>query len=109
MGIIDNFEAMLAKGQDNALLRFSLGNAHLKAGNPQAALTHLRVAVEMDAHYSAAWKSLAKALSQIGELAEAVGVYEQGIQVAEAKGDMQAVKEMRVYKKRLEKTLAAGE
>lgn len=108
MGIIDNFEAMLARGQDNALLRFSLGDAYLKAGNQQAAITHLRAAVAMDSHYSAAWRSLGKALSQIGELAEAVGVYQQGIQVAEAKGDMQAVKEMRVFKKRLEKTLAAS-
>ena len=32
MGMIENFERMLASGQDNALLRFSLGNAYLQAG-----------------------------------------------------------------------------
>ena len=31
--IIQNFEKMLADGKDNTLLRFSLGNEYLKAGD----------------------------------------------------------------------------
>ena len=107
MGIIENFEAMLRAGKDSAVLRFSLGNAYLEQGDSQAAIQHLRSAVAHDANYSAAWKLLGKALTASGELDEALKVYRQGIHVAEAKGDIQAAKEMRVFLKRLEKTLAA--
>ena len=56
MGMIENFENMLAQGKDNPLLRFSLGNEYLKAGNIEAATLHLRAAVVLDSNYSAAWK-----------------------------------------------------
>ena len=95
------FEAMLAKGQDNALLRFSLGHAYLSEGNPQQAVVHLRVAVSQDNLYSAAWKLLARALTEIGEIEESIEVYSRGIQVAERNGDIQAAKEMRVFLRRL--------
>lgn len=103
MGMIENFEAMLAAGQDNALLRFSLGNAYLGAGDTDRAAEHLRRAVEHDPAYSAAWKLLGKALAQAGESAAAIEAYEQGIAVAEARGDKQAAKEMQVFKRRLER------
>ena len=48
MSILDNFEKMLAAGQDNALLRYSLGNEYLKAGDARAAVRHLQCAVEHD-------------------------------------------------------------
>ena len=44
------FERMLAAGKDSALLRFSLGNEYLKAGDAAAAITHLARAVELDAN-----------------------------------------------------------
>lgn len=101
MSLIDNLENMLTKGQDTALLRFSLGNAYLKAGDPSRAIDHLRMAVKLDPNYSAAWKSLGKALAEYGQTNEAIAVYEEGIHVAEGKGDLQAAKEMRVFLKRL--------
>jgi Tfp pilus assembly protein PilF len=107
MGIIENFEAMLRAGKDSAMLRFSLGKAYLDKEDYHAAIQHLRSAVAQDAEYSAAWKLLGKALTGGGEFDEALKVYRQGIQVAEAKGDIQAAKEMRVFLKRLEKRLAA--
>ena len=33
MDIIKNLEAMLAAGQDSAMLRYTLGNAYLKAAD----------------------------------------------------------------------------
>jgi len=103
MGIIDNFEKMLAGGKDNALLRFSLGNEYLKANNSTAAIAHLRAAVAQDAGYSAAWKLLGKALAQTGETAAAREAYVNGIAAASAKGDKQAAKEMTVFLRRLER------
>lgn len=103
MSILDNFEKMLAAGQDNALLRYSLGNEYLKAGDAHAAVRHLRRAVEHDRDYSAAWKLLGKALTEAGDVPEAMNVYRAGIEVAERKGDKQAAKEMQVFLRRLEK------
>jgi Tfp pilus assembly protein PilF len=102
---LDNFLSMLASGRDNALLRFSLGNEYLKHGDAAQAAVHLRRAVEHDPKYSAAWKLLGKALTDIEALNEALAAYQQGIAVAEARGDKQAAKEMSVFAKRIEKQL----
>jgi Tfp pilus assembly protein PilF len=102
---LDNFLAMLASGRDNALLRFSLGNAYLKQGDAVSAAEHLRRAVEHDPNYSAAWKLLGKALTDAEAWSEALAAYRQGIAVAEARGDKQAAKEMSVFAKRIEKQL----
>ena len=98
---INKLESMLAAGTDNALLRYSLGNAYLKDGNAEEAACHLSKAVELDAQYSAAWKAYAKALAGSGRKDEAKAAYRSGIDAAEAKGDIQAVKEMRVFLRRL--------
>ena len=103
MSILENFEKMLASGQDNALLRYSLGNEYLKVGDALAAVRHLRHAVAHDRDYSAAWKLLGKALTEAGDAPAAKDAYRSGIEVAERKGDNQAAKEMRVFLKRLEK------
>lgn len=106
MSAIERFEAMLAAGRDNALLRFSLGNEHLKLGEPAKAAEHLRRAVELDPNYSAAWKLLGRALAESGALADALAAYRQGIAVAEARGDKQAAKEMGVFARRIEAALS---
>jgi len=101
--MIENFEAMLAKGQDNALLRFSLGNAYLKQKDFVPAVRHFAKAVELDANYSAAWKGYGKALVEAQEDEQAIDVYQKGIAIAEQQGDLQAAKEMQVFLKRLQK------
>jgi predicted Zn-dependent protease len=103
VSIIENFEAMLARGQDNALLRYSLGNEYLKTGDLARAIGHLRACVALDPEYSAAWKLLGKALAENAQPADAIAAYESGIAAAEKKGDIQAAKEMRVFLKRLRK------
>jgi Tfp pilus assembly protein PilF len=103
--VIENFEKMLASGKDNALLRFSLGNAYLAANRPEKAALHLQKAVEHDPNYSAAWKLLGKALNESGDSRAALTAYRQGIEVAQAKGDIQAAKEMTVFARRIEKAL----
>jgi Tfp pilus assembly protein PilF len=103
MAIVDNLEVMLARGQDTALLRYSLGGEYLKLNQPDKAAEHLRQAVEKDPKYSAAWKLLGKALADAGQKDKAIKAYEDGIKVAEEKGDIQAAKEMTVFLKRLQK------
>lgn len=100
MAAIDTFLTMLERGQDSPLLRFSLGNEYLKLEEPELAAEHLAAAVEADPSYSAAWKLYGKALTALGDPARALEVFDRGIAAAEKKGDAQAVKEMRVFRKR---------
>jgi predicted Zn-dependent protease len=102
MGMIENFEKMLADGKDSPLLRFSLGNEYMKISDATKASAHLRAAVALDAGYSAAWKLLGKALASENDFAGAIEAYKNGIAAAEAKGDKQAAKEMTVFLKRLQ-------
>jgi Tfp pilus assembly protein PilF len=103
MAVVDNLEALLAKGTDNALLRFGLANEYLKLGNFELAIGHLQRAVAHDPKYSAAWKRLGKTLAETGRKDKAIAAYENGIRAAEEKGDVQAAKEMRVFLNRLQK------
>jgi len=107
-GALANFERMLAAGRDGALLRFSLGNEYLKAGESDRAVLHSRQAVVLDPGYTAAWKALGRALADSAQLDEALAAYRSGIAVAQRKGDKQAGKEMEVFARRIEKTLGAG-
>lgn len=98
-----NLEKLLASGRDGALLRFGLGQALLQEGQPQQAAEHLQQATAQDPHYSAAWKLLGKALEQLGRPDEAQAAWTQGLAVAGQRGDMQSVKEMTVFLKRLQR------
>jgi predicted Zn-dependent protease len=100
---LENFERMLAAGKDGALLRFSLGNEYLKAGDAARAAEHLARAVVLDPEFTAAWKLYGKALATADRKDEALAAYRAGIEVAGKRGDKQAEKEMRVFARRLEK------
>lgn len=107
---IASLEKMVGGPRDGALLRFSLGNEYWHAGDLVKAENAFRAAVDRDSRYSAAWKALGKVLGEAGKPAEALAAFEHGIAVAEARGDIQAVKEMTVFAKRVRKALeeAAG-
>jgi len=100
--MISQLEKLLGTPRDGALLRYSLGMEHAKAGNAARAIEYLRDAVARDPLYSAAWKALGKALTAVSR-DEALAAYEQGIAAAKQKGDRQAEKEMTVFAKRLRK------
>jgi len=95
---------MLAAGKDGALLRFGIGSEYLKAGDAATAAAHLQRAVVLDPGYSAAWKLLGKALVAEGREDEALDAWREGIAAAERKGDKQAMKEMQVFARRLERS-----
>ena len=99
--MLESLEKLLARGQDNALLRFGLGKGYLDAGEPARAVEHLARCVEFDPTYSAAWKLLGKAHEGSGDLAAAQSAWMRGLEAAQAKGDKQAEKEMTVFLKRL--------
>ncbi|CUI06732.1 tetratricopeptide repeat protein [Massilia antarctica] len=97
----EQLEKLLAAGRDNALLRFGLGNACLKEGDPAAAALHLGQATQQNPAHSAAWKLLGKALQQLERPQEAEAAWEKGLEVAVKQGDIQSSREMTVFLKRL--------
>ncbi len=106
--LIASLEKLLGTPRDGALLRFSLGSEYLKGGDAARAAGYLSEAVEKDPGYSAAWKLLGKALADSGQAREALEAYRSGIDAAHRKGDKQAGKEMAVFARRIEKSLAGG-
>ena len=101
---IARLRALCGSPRDGALLRFSLGNALLAAGQTVEAVRELKQAIAFDANYSAAWKLLGRALVEAGDLAQARQVWTDGIEAAARAGDVQARKEMQVFLKRLERS-----
>ena len=100
---LEGLERLLAAGKDGALLRFGLGNEHLKRGDAETAAVHFRRAVEIEPAYSAAWKMLGRALAQTQRHEDALSAWNQGIAAAERRGDKQAMREMQVFVRRLTK------
>ena len=99
--MIERFEALLASGRDDALLRFGLGQAYLSEAEHEKARTHLQAALSHNPDYSAAWKLLGRACVALDDLSGAKNAFEQGIAVAERRGDKQAAREMQVFLKRV--------
>ncbi len=96
-------EKMLARGQDNLLLRFGLGGEYVRRGEYDKAVTHLEAATAFDPKHAGAWKLLGKALAACGRPDDARRAYQSGICAAQAGGHVQAAREMEVFLKRLDK------
>ena len=101
--MISTLEKLLGTPRDGALLRYSLGLEYAKAGEHERAIEFLRDAVTRDPLYSAAWKSLGNLLVVMARGEEALNAYRKGIEAAREKGDKQALKEMTVFARRLER------
>lgn len=95
-------ERMIDRGQDGAMLRFTLGNACAGAGRWPEAAGHYARALDYDPAYSAAWQALYKALDRSGAPARALReVAEQGVATAREQGDMQVVRALEARLRRL--------
>ena len=98
----DTLEAMLARGNDSAMLRLTLAARYLEQGESERALEHAEIAVQLDPDYSAAWRLLGKAQAALGLAERAAETFRHGVSVARRRGDEQAAKEMQVFLRRLE-------
>ena len=87
-------EAMLGEGEDNALIRFTMGSAFIKHGKYEQAIEQLAKAVELKPDYTTAWLKYAQALAETGRIDESISTLEKGISVATEKNDTQSLKEM---------------
>jgi len=99
------FEAMLERGQDSEMLRYTLGNACLDSGRHKDAIEHLKQAVEQKSDYTAAWKLLGRAHAAAGDAQAAVDAFDRGLEAGDKNGDKQSVREIEVFRRRALKAL----
>jgi predicted Zn-dependent protease len=99
----DMFRRLLDRDPNNPMILYSLGNELFKEKKYTEAREHLRRAIRNKPDYSVAYRTLGRALYELGENAEARRVFAEGREVAERNGDLQTVREIDVFVRRLEK------
>lgn len=103
------FRKLLERDPENPMVLCSLGIELFKEGRYPEARQHLAHAVENKPDYSVAYRTLGRAHYELGEDAEARRTFETGREVAQKNGDLQTVKEIDVFMRRLEKREAGEE
>ena len=99
----DMFRKLLDRDSNNPMVLYSLGNELFKEQKYAEAKECLSRAVRNKPDYSVAYRTLGRALYELGEDAEARRVFTEGREVARRNGDLQTVKEIDVFVRRLEK------
>ena len=99
----DMFRKLLEKDPGNPMVLYSVGNELFKEGRYGEARDHLRRAVENKPDYSVAYRMLGRAHFELHENSEARSVFLKGQEVAQENGDLQTVKEIDVFLRRLQK------
>ena len=99
---LEQFRQIVDMDPDDSFSRFGYASALFDAGRYPEAVHEFREAIRLKPDYSAAFRDLGKTLERTGAPTEAGQVYREGIPIAERNGDLQTLKEMQVFLKRLE-------
>ena len=99
----DMFRKLLDRDPNNPMVLYSLGNELFKEKKYIEAGEYLSDAVRNKPDYSVAYRMLGRTLYELGQNAEARRVFVEGREVAEKNGDLQTVKEIDIFIRRLEK------
>ena len=99
----ETFRKLLEKDPENPMILCSLGIELFKEGRYLEARDLLQRAVENKPDYSVAYRVLGRAHFELHENSEARSVFLNGKEVAQKNGDLQTVKEIDVFMRRLEK------
>jgi predicted Zn-dependent protease len=97
------FRKLLQRDPTNPMVLYSLGNELFKEGRCVEARDHLQRAVANKPNYSVAYRMLGRAHYELHENDEARNVFLKGQVVARENGDLQTVKEIDVFLRRLQK------
>ena len=97
------FRRLLEKDPENPMILYSLGTELFKEGRYPEAREHLRRAIENKPDYSVAYRMLGRTHYELHENAEARRVFAKGREVAQENGDLQTVREIDVFLRRLDK------
>jgi predicted Zn-dependent protease len=99
----DMFRKLLERDPRNPMVLYSLGNELFKEERYEEARIHLQRAVENKPDYSVAYRMLGRAHFELHENTEARSIFLKGKEVAGENGDLQTVKEIDVFLRRLRK------
>jgi uncharacterized protein HemY len=99
----DMFRKLLEKDPKNPMILYSHGNELFKEKHYAEARDLLQRAIENKPDYSVAYRMLGRAHFELHENSEAKSVFLKGKEVAQENGDLQTVKEIDVFMRRLEK------
>ncbi|HTL48629.1 MAG TPA: tetratricopeptide repeat protein [Verrucomicrobiae bacterium] len=99
---IERYKKIIEFDPADVLGYFSLGTVYLECGRKREALDTFEKAVHVDPKHTASYLGLGQALESLGDVEKAKKIYRQGIQVAEASGDMMPQKKMESRIKALE-------
>ena len=102
------FRKLLDRDPENPMVLYSLGSELFKEGQHSEASEYLGRAVRNKPDYSVAYRTLGRALFELGEDEEAARVFAEGREVAQGNGDLQTAKEIDVFVRRLEKRRGGG-
>ena len=97
------FRRLLERDPQNPMVLYSLGNELFKEGEYAEARRFLERAVENKPDYSVAYRMLGRSLYELGEYGEARRVFTRGRAIAQENGDLQTVKEIDVFVRRIDK------
>ena len=82
-----------------------MGRTLQELGRPDQATPAFRRAIEIDTHYSAAYRDLGRVLMEAGEHEEALETLEVGLTAAESAGDLQTLREIESFQRRCQRAL----
>ena len=99
----DMFRRLLERDPDNSMILYSLGNELFKEKKYSEAKEYLSRAVQNKPDYSVPYRTLGRTLYELHEDAEARRVFVEGREIAQKNGDLQTVREIDVFVRRLEK------
>src|SRR5215204_1577647 len=99
----DMFRKLLQRDRKNPMVLYSLGNELFKEGRYGEARDLLQRAVANKPDYSVAYRMLGRAHYELHENGEARNIFLKGREVAQNNGDLQTVKEIDVFLRRLQK------
>lgn len=91
---IDIFAEMVKQQPDDAMIWYGLGSEYMKIERWSEAADALRNVIRINPDYTAAYQMLGTALLNAGRREEAVGVWTQGIEVAQRTGAWKAQQHM---------------
>lgn len=88
------FKQVLEIDQDDTLANYGIGSIAVEKGEWDTACAHLEKVLLQDAKYSVAYLALGKAYKALGRIEDAKKIWEEGIKISAAKGDLMPANQM---------------
>ena len=98
---VDQFKQLIEMEPNDPVLHYGLGMEYQRLGDFVAAAEEFRRTTGLKPDYSAAYRELGKVLEKLDQNQEASKTYRKGIEVAKQNGDLQTMKEIEVFLRRL--------